>query len=597
MTLLAGILSRRPHAQVHDEACKALKRLISRRSDDHISIFRDPRVCLVKLDVGAYGQPAYRVDPSGTVTMLAGEPLLRRDVGQEEGGGRARDLAILHQSWDKGDWTALRETQGVFCAVHYHPDTATLTLFMDKLGLRPLYYWMGDTYFVFAGALRVLTALPDVPKTMDVRGVTEIVTFGYSLGSRTPYHGIAAARPAEILRISETGVSSQEYWRWDNIPVSSRPEAELLQDVYAHFTAAVGRRLQGDTATVALLSGGLDSRCVVAALRANDVLVHTFNCSTPGTQDRVFGAEFANKAGTVHQELDVGVGHPEVLDRIAEAWAASENRQQSPPERPQLFWTGNDGSVSLGHLWLSPDVVSLLRAGNREGALDRFLRERRMAVLSRLLHPRIAPSLSKVLHAGMREEMNDLRSEDPGRDLYILLMRDNERKLFRSYLENVDLYRFEFQTPFLDTDFLESVLAIPLDLCYRHRFYTKWLKLFDPVVTSVPWQANPGAEPCPLPIPRGVARQWNAEGLAPSNAVKRAESLRNSLVVFHGKRSSDPILNRPYLHVVRFVHRLGLRDYCYALDAAATYHRYWRACDGEYVLPVHSTEPVSPRRP
>lgn len=587
MTLLAGIFSRAPDLLVPESACDALKRAISRRREDQISVFRDPRACLIKLDVGAFGQPAYRIDPSGTVTMLAGEPLLRGNDGRDRG-GRASDLEFLHQSWDQEDWNLLGRTQGVFCAVHYCPDSSTLTLIADKLGLRPLYYWVGESFLIFAGALRILEALLDVPKTMDLRAITEIVGFGYPLGSRTPYHDVSALRAAEITRITGGELFSRRYWRWDGIAVSDRSESELLKSVNESFMAAVERRLGEDKTTVALLSGGLDSRCVVAALRARQARVHTINCSVPGSQDQVFGAEFAREIGTFHHEVEVGTRHPELFKIIREVWDASESRQKWPTERPLLIWTGNDGSVSLGHLWLTPEVVSLLRAGNLDAAVDHFLRARQQSVLSRLLHPRIARTLSGVLHAGLREELNDLHSQDPGRDLYLVVMVNNMRKHFRAYVENVDLYRLELQMPFLESDFLESVIAIPLDLCLRHRFYVKWLALFDRVVASVPWQAYPGHVPCPLPIPQGLVDQENAPGFRSLRAFEKGESLRRSAEVLYGDGFPDPILDKPYLRLVRFFHRLGLRDYGYALDAAVVYHHYWKVCSGSYWLPASS---------
>src|SRR5437867_1619269 len=70
----------------------------------------------------------------------------------------------------------------------------------------------------------------------------------------------------------------------------------------AFFTAAVTRRLRSDTAAFAFLSGGLDLSCIVAALRAINVEVHTFNFAPKGSQDKIFGAEFARQAGTFHYE-------------------------------------------------------------------------------------------------------------------------------------------------------------------------------------------------------------------------------------------------------------------------------------------------------
>lgn len=75
---------------------------------------------------------------------------------------------------------------GAFCAVHYQRRTAKVILKSDKIGIRPLYYWEGKQFVVSATALRVLEGLAEVSKQMGVVGVTELVTLGYPLSSRTP---------------------------------------------------------------------------------------------------------------------------------------------------------------------------------------------------------------------------------------------------------------------------------------------------------------------------------------------------------------------------------------------------------------------------
>jgi asparagine synthase (glutamine-hydrolysing) len=578
MSLIAGIFRRNPETPISESACEALKAAVSRYPKEHIEVFKDSRAFLVKFDIGAFGEPAFRIDPTGSVTMMAGEPLLRGNHGTYPA-GRARELEILHHEWDKENWKVLDQAQGTFCAAHYRPDTATLSLVADKLGVRPLYYWVGESYVVFAGALRVLEGLSYVPKKMDMRSVTEMASFGYPLGNRTPYCGIFVLREAEVLRCSEQGVTSHRYWRWDSIPTSTRDEPQLLREVHERFITAVARRLRGDKTTVAFLSGGLDTRCIVAALRAHQARVHTFNFSSPGSQDRIFGAQFANAIGAIHYEGDMSIA-PELFRSVAQAWQASKDRERWPAERPMLIWSGDGGSVGLGHVYMSAEAVSLLRSHK----LEHFLRQERHSLVRRLLRPRVVAALSGVLHAGILEEFKNIHSEDPGRDLYVFLLVNDQRRHLASFYENPDLNRIELQLPFFDGDFLASVIAVPLDLCLDHRFYNKWLSLFQPEVSSVPWQAYPGHAPCPVQVPRTLDYQWDPRALASWRAKLKSDLLRESGELLSKNDFPDPILNKQYLRLARLVYRLGLRDCGYVLKTALHYYRYWAACAGEYAL-------------
>lgn len=587
MTLLAGIWGRRPDSPLDDSLCEPLERAISRDPDDRVTVIRRARACLFKVDIGAYGAPAEILDPSGDVSLLCGEPLLEVD-GRPADGDRSTHLELLHRGFQAGRTDLLRDTHGAFCAVHCDAAASTLTLVTDKLGIRPIYYWVGPSHIVFATALRILEAHPLVPKTMDLRAVTEIASFGYELENRTPYKDVCSLRPAERLRCGDSFATFDRYWRWDEIAQSERSEPDLLRAVYDEFVKAVARRLGRDRTTVALLSGGLDSRVVVAALHSLGARVHTLNFSFPRSQDQVFAADFAGKIGTLHQELDVEIGRPDFFNVVRQVWTATENRRLWPVERPSLMWTGNDGDVSLGHLWMSSEVVALLRGGRLDDAIDRFLVEQKKRVVSRLLRRDVLPGLSGALHAGMRAELGDFHCQDPGRNLYVFLMINNMRKHLMRNLEHVDLHRVELQVPFCDSGFLVSVLAVPLDPCLYHRFYTKWLYLFEPAVTAVPWQTYPGREPCPLPIPEGLAYQWNPKDFAPRMEAEKRELLRKSSALLAPGGFPDRILDKSYFRLTRLLYRLGLRDYGYVVQAALTYQRYWKACAGRHALPSPS---------
>src|SRR5262249_45793995 len=160
-------------------------------------------------------------------------------------------------------------------------------------------------------ALRILEAMSFVPKVMNFRAVTEITCFGFPLGARTAYEDIWTLKAAEVVRFEGVARAAHQYWRWDSIAVSTRPESELLRQAHERFLLATARRLHGDRVVTSFLSGGLDSRCVVAALSAQAEKVHTLNCSFPNTQDRVFGADYAGRMGTIHQEEEMMISHPD----------------------------------------------------------------------------------------------------------------------------------------------------------------------------------------------------------------------------------------------------------------------------------------------
>ena len=583
MTLLAGIFSRHEDQPIPDSVCEELRRALSRHPADEARTFRDSRCFFVKTDIGAFAEDAFHVDEARAVSMLAGEALLDND-GDSAVHGRAKELELLHESWKLEDWKLLAHARGVFCAAHYEPLTGKLFLIPDKLCIRPLYYWANEKFVIFASALRVLESLDVIPKEMDARGVTEMAGLGYPLGGRTPYAGISLLKAAEILEFEQKGITRHLYWRWDEIEPSRRTEDELLQEARQTFMRAVALRNRSDKTTVAYLSGGLDSRCAVAALLELEARVHTFNFALPGTQDYVLGNEFAREASTIHEALPKEQGDltPDYSALMARAWESSTHRAAQPASRPSLIWSGEGGSVALGHVHLCREIVEQMRAGRADEAIETFLRCEEASVTRRLLQTEARDDLSRALHTGIREELDEFQTADPARGFYLFLMLNDQRRKLAAHFENIDLHRMEFQLPFFDSEFFALVMSLPLELCLGHKFYVRWLRLFPPVVTRVAWQAYPGHEPCPIPVPHGAAYQWDDSYQAAQSSALKRELLEQAALMLSAREFPREILKRGYLRFATLIYRAGWRDYSYVIHSAWKYFTYWKLCGGKY---------------
>lgn len=588
MTMLAGVFSRRPGRPIPEATREALGRAISRDPDDERIVFSDDRVFLVKIDIGAYGEPGHRLDQPGSVSMLAGEPLLAgaTDVSWPT---RGEDLARIHRGLNCHDLSPLREAQGVFSVVHYDPVIPRLTLLVDKLGMRPLYYLVDDERVIFASALRVLEQVDEIHKRMDLRGVTEMAVFSHCIGSRTPYVDIARLRAAEILEVSASAVASSRYWRWDRISPSRQPEAELLSEAYRRFTAAIGRRLRDDTATFAFLSGGLDTRCITAALRDRTVRVHTVNLARAGTQDQVFAAWFAQCAGTIHEEFVSASDVADPVDWIPNAvdlWATAKRQRLQPPvERPGLVWSGAGGSSVVGQpgAYRRP-IVELLRAGKLERAAEEYCRLEGFQLSPRLVRPELRALLHEIPKQAVLKEIADLGCSDPGQSLYLFYLLNADRGGMADIVAKADVKRIEYHLPFLDSALVETMLKLPVDLCFGHAAYVKWLQHFPPAVLSVPWQAYPDSVPCPVPAPPGLPSQWEQNHLISRDLQARRRKKLGEIARGLLRSTSFPgqILNRRNFRLMAYAHRAGLRDYGYAIKVADIYDTYCSASGGRW---------------
>jgi hypothetical protein len=583
MTLIAGIVSRTRDHKLPQDICKSVTDSISRNGNDEIKVFEDSHSYLIKVDIGAFSEPGYYRAADGSVSLLAGEPLLLED--DDPWRSRLDDLTSIHQSASR-QWDILKKAQGVFCAVHYQPATGVLNLIADKLSLRPLYYCIDDKLIVFASALRILESIPALPKAMDLRAVTEIVCLGVPLAERTPYTNISVLNPAEILEVSATTIARHRYWCWNAIETSGASEKENLSEAYKRFQSAVGRRKRKDCGTIAYLSGGLDSRCVVAALRSQHAAVNTFNFALPGTQDQIFGNDFATKIHSTHTTIpkEEGDQTPDYSTILSRALSARSFRFDQQVERPFLVWSGEGGSVSLGHVHMNQAIVDFMRAGEIDAAIDEFFRRESVYLPPKLFTAQTFDSLSGLVREGIKSELNRLDHSDPARNFYLFLMFNDQRRKLFTHFEEIDLHRLEYQLPFFDSAFLALVVSLPIELCLYHRFYTRWLAQFQVEVTSVPWQVYPGHEPCPVPLPEGLAYQWDRNHQHAQRTAQKQRIMKQASALLAADSFPHWLLHKRNLRLAVWVHSTGLRDYGHIIRAAQIYDTYLKRSDGKYFL-------------
>lgn len=576
MSIFAGVYCRRKGANVPEGLFQRLRGSLSRDGRDEPREFTSTGFYLAKVDIGVIGAPAFLEQPDGAVSVLAGEPLLAT-ADPRTARSRTADLELLHDDWQRGADTLAATARGPYCAAHYRADRHQLTLVADKLAIRPVYVYVNDEYVIFATALRILEGLAEVPKVTDLRAVTEMATLGCPLGVRTPYVDIMSLGPAHVLRVAGDDLTRTQYWRWDTIAPSTRPEPELVRQAYDTFMNAVTARLRDDRTAVAFLSGGLDSRSIVAALCERGVQVETYNFSLPGTQDQVLATGFARAAGTAHHELPMKAEvELRFTEMLAAALGGSSHHDVTSPSRRQYVWSGDGGSMPAGHIYQTRPMIDRLREGNRDAAIDLFLRQQGAFISGRLLKPAILKELEGVPREGMEEEMDAVQGADPGRLIYLFLLLNGQRRILAKHFDELDNHRLEFQLPFFDSDFLAAMIQVPVELCLYHAFYMKWLALFPASATSVPFQSYPGHIPSTLPIPDSLQNQWKPKKEDARAVARRAELVEEAAALLASPHFPSDILRKNVVRLTSWLYRRQLRDYSYLLRHASLYFKYLR---------------------
>ncbi|MGH9320911.1 MAG: asparagine synthase-related protein, partial [Vicinamibacteria bacterium] len=219
-----------------------------------------------------------------------------------------------------------------------------LTLVNDRFGGLPLYWARSASGIAIASGVRGVLIAPGVGRTPDVEALREAVTFGgFRLGTRTNVLGVQMLPGGSKLTVRSQRRQRRRYWTFKDIPPrEAGPRPELLEEARELWERSIRIRLDDCDRPGQTLSGGLDSRAILAeaAPRVPNWVAITYGIE--GCDDARF-AERAARAMNVRWRFGDLYGGPD-------DWLSSRSRHVQ----------STDGLIALGDL-MHVDSIQMQR--------------------------------------------------------------------------------------------------------------------------------------------------------------------------------------------------------------------------------------------
>ena len=219
-------------------------------------------------------QPIFNEDET-IVAILNGEIYnhleLRREL-QKKGHRFTTESdteTLVHLYEEFGD-SFVSQLQGMFAFAVYDCHRRRLLLARDRLGQKPLFYFMANDTLVFASELSGLLVHPAMEKELDIAAISDYLSLLYIPEPKTVYRHVHRLPPACTMTFSIDAPQPviQSYWQLD---FSRKAEHFNFQDASAQLRTlvenAVRKRMIADVPLGVFLSGGLDS-AIIAAVAA-----------------------------------------------------------------------------------------------------------------------------------------------------------------------------------------------------------------------------------------------------------------------------------------------------------------------------------------
>ncbi|HQO19565.1 MAG TPA: asparagine synthase (glutamine-hydrolyzing) [Acidobacteriota bacterium] len=233
------------------------------------------------------------------------------------------DSEVLLRAYETWGMDFFQKLNGMWAFAIWDRERSVLLLARDKLGKKPLYFAHTRSGIVFASEITPLFSSPDVSKEIDPKALAEQVACRYVLAPKTLFRSVKKLPPGHALTASKNGVKVFPYWKLPlGEPVFEMSDGEAVEEFSRLFSESVRKRLVSDVPLGVLLSGGIDSSAVVAAMRRlGDNEIATFSVGFEegkGFDERIYASSVARKFGTNHTDFtitpkDFAAGLPEVL--------------------------------------------------------------------------------------------------------------------------------------------------------------------------------------------------------------------------------------------------------------------------------------------
>ncbi|MFP9058949.1 asparagine synthase-related protein [Natrialbaceae archaeon A-chndr2] len=384
----------------------------------------------------------------------------------------------------------LLDVDGTFLCAILEKETGELVLFNDVLGRLPTYYYADSDRVLFSRELRYL--LESVPPEFDRLGAAQCLLFGYSLGTRTLIDGVERLRPGTLVRIRadplDLEIIDAHTFSFDDPKHTTRTRSQNARELATRFVSACDRRAGSFETDLISLSGGLDSRSVLAGYHAAGRQIKAATMESAEyvpISDVELAEELADAFDVEWQSYDVG--HPSGADLdtliktkngqigLMTSFVLTFLRQlEADHGHSVAYITGDGGDKAL------PDLTPS-RSVERGELPDYIIAENSILDIGQVA--RITGVSTAAIRQSVREHVRTYpETTVDGTYIHFLLYERAANFLFEG--EDRNRLFFWSETPFYSLPFFRYAMNCPPEQKTRYKLYRSFLQSLSPTAAN-----------------------------------------------------------------------------------------------------------------
>jgi len=398
----------------------------------------------------------------------------------------AETIGVLYRSCELSFISHLR---GSFICVVIDSNLGKAFLFSDRQGSRPMFFReLADGSTFYAPQVNFLSSIEPRLDRLNTSAVGQFLIRGCYYGNDTLFEGIHKFPQGNVTTFTKEQRRSREYWSFrfkdGHKPI---PDGKLIDQFDSLISQATRRLRNVGRSPLLLLSGGLDSRLMLAYLLEEDgrkIPTLSYMVHGTGGDDHIIAERLAGHCGLEHETYEI---HENDYDSIAnkEVFAVDGRVQvlDSPSNRWEHIGEKHDG------IFIGDECFGWRRTAHSVSeALDiagvfNFDKTQRIADW-------LKPEARRTIYSKIREMQRQLVS----RTGETIPSNIKDKLYYTERMGNMlnghgarRLWLMEQARPFLDEDLIEFISTLTVE--HRQDKYLAWrlMEAKFPHLHSIPY--------------------------------------------------------------------------------------------------------------
>jgi asparagine synthase (glutamine-hydrolysing) len=315
-------------APISERTIRAMSDVQRHRGPDESGVYLGEGIALGHrrlsiIDLSSGQQPLSNED--GTVWISFNGEIynyldLKSDLENTHRFATRSDTETIVHLYESHPATFVSKLRGMFAFALWDKSNRTLILARDRVGKKPLYYYLDHEKLVFGSEIKSILQHPALNLEVDDSAVSDYVSLGYIPAPKSIYRSIRKVRPGYYLRVERRSVREVQYWDLSFQNSQARSEDEWRELLLAEMKTSVKIRLMSEVPLGGFLSGGVDSSGVVAtmsSLLSEPVKTATIGFEEERFDESKFAWQVSRHLHTEHHERLVTPQKIETIEKLS----------------------------------------------------------------------------------------------------------------------------------------------------------------------------------------------------------------------------------------------------------------------------------------